>query len=139
MPCIYKKTTGTRLILKYNIRYCTWTSGITDYRGQSSSGSTQVSKLKSYLPLPVERPRSTFLEGAPGRNGHVSACAIAELMAKLHCREVQRLPPPMHLQHVSLPSHHGGPHEPERNVGYKTGIHCNFLGPNQWDPKVWYL
>lgn len=100
MPYIYKKTTGIRQILRYNIRYygSTWTSGITDYRGQSSLGTSQVSELKSYLPLLVERPQSAFLEGSPGRNGHASAYAIAELMAEqLHCREVQGLPPPMCL------------------------------------------
>lgn len=59
---------------------------------------SQVSELKSYLPLPVERLQNAFLEGSPDRNGHVSACAIAELVAEqLHSREVQGLPPPMCL------------------------------------------
>ncbi|KAM9586989.1 uncharacterized protein ACIBXB_006634 isoform 2-T2 [Morphnus guianensis] len=62
------------------------------------------------------RPRRAFLEEPPGRDGRVSACAIAERVAgttRLRCRGLLGFPPPTCLQHMSPHCHIEVAQQPE--------------------------
>lgn len=134
----YKKTKGTRQILRHNIRYCTWTSGITDYRGQRSSGTASSIWIKI---LPTSTCRKTTERISGGVSRQKWPC-----FSMCNCRTCGWTTPPQGsagtpstnvIQHMSPCCHimvaHMSQKERQR---YKRVNHCHFLGPNQQDPIV---
>lgn len=118
-----KNRTETRLILSITLDTAPGFLELLTTEDGAVRIPPQVSKLKSYLPLAVGRaacrPRRAFLEEPPGRDGCVSACAIAECVAGTTPLQRSAGIPSANMSpaHESPLSHRGGPGEPKRKRG----------------------